>query len=173
MSGVLLFFSKKINRINTPPYNIIKGELIYNYNEKEKKGERGFELLGYGKEIRLFTFFDLLFIANENNDNLDIDTHCKNYIEYNKKKKDLLYELKNFPKNQILSDIIDELYDELLKNPKISKYISTGTIAFKEEETLKTEEKIIKILENSKDIVDKEVCPLSRSQPKYKYYYNN
>ena len=175
LSGGLLFFSKKINRINTPPYNIIKGELIYNYNEKEKKGERGllFELLGYGKEIRLFTFLYLLFIANENNDNLDIDTHCKNYIEYKKKKKDLLYELKNFPKNQILSDIIEELFNELLKNSKISKYFSTATIAFKKEEAPKTQEKIIKILENSKDIVDKEVCPLSRSQPKYKYYSNN
>ena len=99
--------------------------------KKKKKGEREllFELLGYGKEIRLFTFFDLLFIANENNDNLDIDTHCKNYIEYKRKQKDLLYELKNFPKNQILSDIIEELYNELLKNSKISKYISTGTIA--------------------------------------------
>ena len=173
LSGGLLFFSKKINRINTPPYDIKKGELIY-HNDEETKGERGllFELLGYGKEIKFFTIFDLLFIANEINDNLDIDTHRKNYIEYMKKKKDLLYELKNFPKNQILSDIVGLLHNELLNNTKICKYISSGAIAFKKEKTSITQN-VIKLLENSKDIVEKEVCPLSKRQPKYKNYSNN
>ena len=80
--------------------------------------------------------------------------------------------MKNFPKNQILSDIVGLLHNELLNNTKICKYISSGAIAFKKEKTSKTQN-VIKLLENSKDIVEKEVCPLSKRQPKYKNYSNN
>ena len=175
LSGGLLFFSNKINRINTPIYAIIKGELIYNNNfdEEGTKGERGiiFELLGYGKEFRVFTIYDLLFIANEKYDDLDIDAHLKIYNEYRKKKKDLLQELRNFPKNQVLSDIVEQLYEELSKNRQLCKSLTSGAIAFKKEGILNNE-KVIELLENSDNIVEKEVCPLSRDKTIYKHYIN-
>ena len=114
LSGGLLFFSKNLNRINNPHYKINNGEIIYNMDNKKEKGEIGeiFELLSYGKIFHLFKLFDLLFMANEKNDDLDIDTHLKIFNEYRNKKKDLKEELRNFPKDQILSDIVKEIFDE-------------------------------------------------------------
>jgi len=162
--------------MNAPPYKIIKGEIIYNMNNDnfKEKGERGelFELLAYGKVFHLFKFFDLLFMANEKNDDLDIDTHLKKFNEYCKREKDLKEELKSFPKNQLLSNIVEEIFDELEKDNKLYEKLSNEVIAFKEEGKFETED-IIQILESAENIVTTEVCPLSRSKPEYKYYVTN
>ena len=82
-----------------------------------------------------------------------------------------MQELRYFPKNQILSDIVEQLYDELLKNKQISKSLTTGAIAFKKEGILNNEN-IIELLGGSNNIVEIEVCPLSRGKQKYKHYDN-
>lgn len=119
LSGALLFFSEKINRVGTPPYEINEGNLIYDYNSKGK-GERGelFELICYGKIFKVFNIFDLLFISNEKYDDLDIDSHLKEYKNYCEKKKDLMNELKHFPEDQTLSELVKAIYEELSKDNK-------------------------------------------------------
>ena len=57
-------------------------------------------------------------MANEKNDDLNIDTHLKKLIENYKKEKDLKEELKSFWKDQILSNIVEEIFDELEKDNK-------------------------------------------------------
>ena len=140
-------------------------------NNLEEKGERGetFELLSYGKVFHIFKLFDLLFIANEKNDDLDIDTHLKKFNEYCKKKKDLKEELNNFPKNQILSNIVKEILDELKEDNKLCKKLSNEAIAFKIEENFDTEN-VTKLLESAYNIATPEICPLSRFKPEYKFY---
>ena len=79
---------KKRDRLSTPPHKIEKGILTYN-NKNQEKGERGeiFEILCYGKVFKVFNIFDLIFIADESNDNLNIDEHFKKFEKYCKKKK--------------------------------------------------------------------------------------
>ena len=52
-------------------------------------------------------------MANENYDELDINTHPKEFKNHCEKKKDLMTELKNFPDNQTLSDIVKAIYEQL------------------------------------------------------------
>ena len=97
----------------------MNGMVAYDENS-EVRGERGeiFELLSYGKVFKVYSIFDLIFMADETNDNLNIDDHLKKYKEFRKKKKSLVEELKNFPKEQTLSDIVNEIYYELIKDQK-------------------------------------------------------
>ena len=53
------------------------------------KGEL-FEILAYGKVFKVFTIFDLLFMANEKYDDLNIDSHLEEFKKYSARKKDLM-----------------------------------------------------------------------------------
>ena len=180
LSGCLLYYSQSINKINTPPYRINNGEIIYEKNQNgEKKGERGelFELLAYGKVKKVFNLFELLFIADERNDNLTLDEHCKTYRDYCKNKRDLFTILEKFPKNQILSTLINSIYKNLLNDKESYNLLSTSTIAYKKESTT-VNSKDKQSLENSENLVIAEICPLSKSKPNYRdknnvYNYNS
>ena len=151
--------------------------LLYNGNsvKKEDRVEK-FELLSYGKVFKLYSIYDLLFIADEANDNLDIDEHLKKYQNYLKKEKILLDELKNFPKEQLLSKLVfriycelsedKETYDQLLKNP----FIACSNEEFIDNDLgFYNNEDYIANLENS---ITPEICPFSLSKEIYtrKYY---
>ena len=171
LSGGLLFFLGRIKRIGTPPYKMFKEKLEYDYNSEEK-GERGelFELKSYGKVFKTFNIFDLLFIANEEFDDLDIASHLQKYKNYCEKKKDLKTELQNFPKEQTLSELIGDIYEELLNDPQndtIFKELSNKAIAYKKESTF-PDENDYDLLSNATDIVRGEICPLSKSKPTYR-----
>ena len=103
--------------------NIYNNDDLENLNIEKKKNiinEAGnlFEILCYGKVQQKFTLKQLLFIANEENDNL-------NYIEFKKKYQhqeniNLDEALDKFPDNQILSEYVKKI-NEGLKQIKISK----------------------------------------------------
>ena len=72
-----------------------------------------FELLCYGKIQKKFTFKQLLFIVDENNDNLDYKSFkekCENFT-----KKTLTEILEQFPKDQILSEYVKKIKENLEK----------------------------------------------------------
>lgn len=175
LSGGLLYFKKKTKRLCTPPHKIDNGIITYDENSEER-GERGeiFELLSFGKVFKLYTIFDLIFMADETNDNLEIDQHLKKYQEYNKNKKSLLEELKKFPKEQTLSKIVNQIYLELLNDKdSYEKLNKNSYIAFKNEELSNNEdnndiEDYINILENSENLITPEICPFSASKVIYK-----
>ena len=134
--------------------------LLYSGNseKKEDKGET-FELLSYGQIFKKYSIYDLLFIADETNDNLDIDEHLKKYKDYIKKEKILLDELKNFPKGQILSKFINDIYDELAEDKKsYEQMLKNPYVAFTNEGEFLNTENDIDILENS---ITPEICPFS------------
>ena len=179
LSGCLLYYTQRINKINTPPHNINNRTVIYEKclnNEKNgriEKGERGeiFEILSYGKVLKLYTLFDLLFIADETNDNLTIDNY---FLKYKKYKEDIKNQrttleniLKNFPKEQILSDLVNSIYEELLEDKESYKLLSTHTIAYKKEDNFDAKESL-ELLKISENLVLPEVCPLSRSKQNYR-----
>jgi len=70
------------------------------------------------KVYHTYTFFDLLFIANEKNDELDVATLFKEYREKKNKELDLMNELKIFPKGQILSELISKIFTEIMRLPE-------------------------------------------------------
>ena len=127
----LLLFYLYINRkrrINYLPREINSSEIKFLTTEEYKKRKNeenvikeagySFELFCYGKKRPiLFKLKELLFIANENNDNLD----CKQYrIEYNncfEKKIDEL--LNSFTDEHILSNLINEIKEGLEEEKKI------------------------------------------------------
>ena len=127
----LLLFYLYINRkrrINYLPREINSSEIKFRLTEKYKKRKNeenvikeagySFELFCYGKKRPiLFKLKELLFIANENNDNLD----CKQYrIQYNncfEKKIDEL--LNSFTDEHILSNLINEIKEGLEEEKKI------------------------------------------------------
>ena len=144
LSGGLLFHSGAIDRIGTPTHNeeeIKKENVKYNI-DKVERGEI-FEQIFYDKVYHTYTFFDLLFIANEKNDELDVATHLKIFKEYKEKEKNkelnLMNELKNFPKDQILSELVFKIYTQILRLPekerldKIKELSNEATIAHKKE----------------------------------------
>ena len=185
LSGGLLYFKKKTKRISIPPHNIREGIVAYDENS-EVRGVRGeiFELLSYGKVFKVYSIFDLIFMADETNDNLNIDEHLKKYKEFRIKKKSLLEELKNFPKEQTLSDMVNEIYSELIKDQESCEKLNKNPyIAYKDEELSNNEdnnnsegnknteenniEDYINILENSENLITPEICPFSTSKVIY------
>ena len=145
--------------------NLSEG-LLYSGNseQKEDKGET-FELLSYGKIFKKYSIYDLLFIADETNDNLDIDEHLKKYQDYIKKEKTLLDELKNFPKGQILSKFINDIYDELAEDKKsYEQMLKNPYVAFTNEGEFLNTGNDIDILENS---ITPEICPFSLRKKVY------
>lgn len=91
--------------------------LIANKNKNiQKEAGNLFELLFYGKILKEFTFKQLLFIANENNDNLDYKSFKKEYEEQCKKSVSEL--LNEFPDNQLLSGCVKTIKECIDKNPE-------------------------------------------------------
>ena len=88
LSGGLLFLSEIIPRLGTPPYKMENEKIVYDYNS-DKKGERGelFEIKSYGKVFQIYNIYDLLFMANENYDNLDVNSHLEEFKNIVKKRK--------------------------------------------------------------------------------------
>lgn len=127
----LLLFYLYINgkrRINSLPRQINSSDIEFLTIEEYKKRRKeenvvkeagySFELFCYGKKKPIiFKLKELLFIANEKNDNLD----CKQYRkEYNKcfgKKIDEL--LNSFSNEQILSNLVNEIKEGLEEEKKI------------------------------------------------------
>ena len=175
LSGGLLFFSERINKLGTPPHTFNNGKLIYDYSSNDK-GERGelFEILAYGKVFKVFTIFDLLFMANEKYDDLNIDSHLEEFKKYSARKKDLMNELKNFPDNQILSGLIKEIYRELEiigQNSDIYFELSNKTIAYKNKDLIRSQNDY-NLLQNAENIVKRNICPLSGYKENYRYIKN-
>ena len=88
LSGGLLFHSGVIDRIGASTHNeeeIKKGKVKYNM-DKTERGEI-FEQIYYDKVYHTYTFLDLLFIANEKKDSINVATHIKNFKEYKEKEK--------------------------------------------------------------------------------------
>ena len=83
-------------------------DLIGNNNINIQKEEGNlFELLCYGKIQKELTLKQLLFIVNENNDELDYNTYKKKYEEACG--KDLRQLLNEFPGNQLLSAHVEKI----------------------------------------------------------------
>ena len=90
--------------------NFTAQDLMNNTNEKiQKEAGNIFEVLCYGKVTRKFTLKQLLFIVNEDNDNLDYNSFKNNYEEHCK--RDLKVILENFPENQLLSEYVKKIRD--------------------------------------------------------------
>ena len=119
----LLYFlyTDKSSGANTPPKKVknfkveeIKGP----YDNKEDViNESGniFEKMAYGKVKKIFTLKQLLFIGNENNDNLDIHEYRKNFIENSNKKNNLDELFKSYNNNNILGELVQNIYTLLKK----------------------------------------------------------
>ena len=83
-----------------------------NINIQKEEGNL-FELLCYGSIQKRFTLKQLLFLADENNDNLDCISFKKQYKD--NCEKDLSEILNKFPENQLLSGHVKKI-KECLKN---------------------------------------------------------
>ena len=76
--------------------NFTAQDLMNNTNEKiQKEAGNIFEVLCYGKVTRKFTLKQLLFIVNEDNDNLDYNSFKNNYEEHCKRDLKVILE-KNY-----------------------------------------------------------------------------
>ena len=76
-----------------------------------------FEILCYGKIQKQFTLKQLLFIADENNDNLDYKLFKEKYISFTQ--KTLTEILDQFPKDQILSECVQKIKENLDQDDSI------------------------------------------------------
>ena len=126
---ILLFYlyinSKR--RINSLPKeileNIIKilSEEIYakkknNINILKEAGYQ-FEVFCYGRKQTHFSLKQLLFIANEDNDKLDCKTFKENYNKCANIKLEEM--LENFPKNQTLSKLVNDIKNGFKEEAKL------------------------------------------------------
>ena len=192
LSGGLLFFIGKSERINTPKQKYENNKLTilnddYQLNEDEKKNlekksiiiskERGelFEQMYYGKIFNSFNMIELLFIADENNDNLERKEHLDKFNQFSKNIK-LKQALENFPKNQHLSKLVSNIYFLLLLDEKNNG--NTNYIKLLENEAIarrlgneNDKEKNLTILTilNKNIIAEKGKCYLSENKPDYKF----
>ena len=79
-------------------------------------------------------------------------------------------ELKNFPDNQTLSDLVKAIYEQLsneIQNSDTYLQLSNMAIAHKNEGTGLYDNDHA-LLVNAKNIVRKEICPLSIFKPTYR-----
>ena len=134
-----------------------------NYGEKElkknknlyKKAGNLFEILCYGKVLNTFSLKQLLFIANEENDNLEIEIFKKNFLECtNKNLEDIL---KEFPDNQLLSGYVKKIREcleemkNITKQTEDEKLSGNEIIVRKDDDENELEKNIYSIL-NSEDL---------------------
>lgn len=188
-SGGLLFFIGKSERINTPKQKyennkltILKDNYLINEDEKKKleeksiiiSQERGelYEQMYYGKIFSKFKMIELLFIANEDNNNLNREEHLEKFNQFTKNIK-LEEAFKNFPKNQILSKLINDIFFLLLVDKEengdenLLNLLETEAIA-RRIGAKGDNENILKILNNNV-IAEKGKCYLSGDKPDYKF----
>lgn len=122
----LLFFYyvDKDYEINTSPKKI-KVNKPKEQNDKshvfEDSGEN-FEIMVYGSAQKFFGLKQLLFIANEKNDELSVDEYKKKYNEIMDKKSNIEELFKIFQNNHlILSDLVNNIYIEIKKELSLDK----------------------------------------------------
>ena len=112
-------FNKKLTsdeEIKIRPELTVKG-LIKNKNEYiEKEIDNKFDLLCFGSNQNNFTLKQLLFIADENNDNLEYDSFKKKYE--NDCSNDLIKLLQIFPDDQLLAAHVKKIKECIEKNPE-------------------------------------------------------
>lgn len=137
LTTVLSFFlySNKTRRLNSLCKEIsksgeikiidIKDDEELNQIKKTNKfidNEAGnlFEILCFGEVLKEFNLKQLLFIADERNDNFNYDDYKKKYEEALKDDLDNL--LENFPRNQFLSELVMRIKDgiEIEKNLELN-----------------------------------------------------
>ena len=132
--NILLYFYyvDKDYEINTPPKkikdnkvtlfkNLSKEEQIEKNNILDESGEI-FETVTYGRVQKFFRLKQLLFIANEKNDELSVIEYRKKYTETMKKKDNLEELFKEFQDNNlILSDLVNKIYAEIKKELSLDK----------------------------------------------------
>jgi hypothetical protein len=130
----LLFFYyvDKDYEINTPPKKIKdnKVTLVKKLSPKEQRDkshvfdESGeiFETMTYGRVQKFFKLKQLLFIANEKNDELSVDEYKKKYNEIMGQKGNVEELFKVFQDNHlILSDLVNNIHLELKKELSLDK----------------------------------------------------
>ena len=164
LTTVLLFFLyiHEDSSINS----IIKelssnGDIIFhpemNFEDMKKKNdincqkEAGniFEVLCYGNIQKEFTLKQLLFIANEKNDELDCDSFKNKYKE--ECLKNISQLLKEFPDGLLLSDYVKKINECIDKNPEkkaIMKSLDFKLVVKKDE--VEENKDIYSILNNNK-----------------------
>lgn len=185
LSGGLLYFIGKLERINTPKQKYENGKLTklsneYELTSEEKKKlskneiyigkERGelFEKMYYGKVLYDLTLIELLFIADERNDELTREEHLIRFQEFTKYKK-LENALEEFPNNQTLSKLVKNIYDCLMKKKKKGIKVNLSeksTVARKYEDSYNFDDIIKKY--NSEKVAKVGKCYLSYTKPDYK-----
>ena len=126
---ILLFYIylNEKRRINSLPRQINESNIEFLTDEayKIKKAQKNvskeagnsFEILCYGGVQKKFKLKELLFIANENNDDLNFIQHKEQYKKCYESPLDEL--LNNFPKDQILSNLVQEIKEGLEEEKKI------------------------------------------------------
>ena len=186
LAGGLLYFIGVFERANTPKLKLKNNKLVEIDDtddletEEEKNSvflsqEKGeiFEMMCNGKIFNSFTLLDLLFIANEDNDELLMENHCQNYKEFIKN-KDLEDALKEFPTNQYLSNIVRQIYFYLLKDKESGgnelNELKYATIARKI--TKNTNGDDLQLLK-ANAIARNGDCPLSRGKHEYRNIKRN
>jgi len=136
LCNILLFFYyvDKDYEINTPPKKIKDNKVVISKKinsekneDKDIMNESGeiFETVAYGKVQKFFKLKQLLFIANEKNDELDVEQYKKKYIETMSDNNCIEELFKAFRENDlILSDLVNNIYKELEK--ELSKIENSG-----------------------------------------------
>lgn len=130
LTTALLYFLyiKEDSRLNTLTKEITTDGEVNILTDSEPKdlkkdsniqNEAGnlFEILCYGKIQKQFTLKQLLFIADENNDNLDYKLFKEKYISFTQ--KTLTEILDQFPKDQILSECVQKIKENLDQDDSI------------------------------------------------------
>ena len=120
---ILLFYLyvNEKRRINSLPKEIneTRIEILTNQEYKKKKDQKNvekeagrlFEVFCYGKVQEKFKIKQLLFIANEENDNLDCIKYKKEYEKCCEQKLEEI--VNNFPSDQPLSTLVKEIKEGL------------------------------------------------------------
>lgn len=101
------------------------------YKEKKinknifKKAEYYFEYFVYGKRQAKFSLKQILFIANEENEELDCNSFKEKYNECEAATLD--YMLQSFPQNQVLSSLVNEIRENFEEEAQLqSNYGKTA-----------------------------------------------
>lgn len=178
---ILLFFLYINNRrrINSLPKEIINNNKVEVLSEKEydkkknnsnviKEAGSLFELFNYGKIKFGFYLKELLFIANEKNDELN----CEEYKnEFEKCKSKSIEEMLNeFPDNQIMSNIVQEIKKGIEEEKKFIKDFNpedvfTNTLVSKIEDNIElfSIEKLENIKITQNDMIYNNYLPINKS----------
>ena len=117
----LLYFlyTNKSEGLNTPP-KIVKDSKVTEIKDTQVKNEDiiqesgyVFEKMAYGRIKKVFTLKQLLFIGNENNDNLNIHEYRKKFIEISNTKNNVEELFKSYSNNNILGELVLSIYNSL------------------------------------------------------------